>query len=159
MRGAIPPLPQYVLMAWCLVKHRDFILTWVKNICARRGWWLGGTYCKEELREFDWNQYSCLHVHISPEYKILTSFYNNATDLISSVSYATVSYFMLECRSEFLYIHNECTISAQKIVNLRKALVASINFFTCSFTFLYRQNDTWVEIPTTFGFTTLSQHQ
>jgi hypothetical protein len=23
MRGAIPPLPQYVLMAWCLVKHRD----------------------------------------------------------------------------------------------------------------------------------------
>jgi hypothetical protein len=24
MRGAIPPLPQYVFMAWCLVKHRDF---------------------------------------------------------------------------------------------------------------------------------------
>jgi len=23
MRGAIPPLPQYVFMAWCLVKHRD----------------------------------------------------------------------------------------------------------------------------------------
>jgi hypothetical protein len=23
MRGAIPPLPQYVLLAWCLVKHRD----------------------------------------------------------------------------------------------------------------------------------------
>jgi hypothetical protein len=23
MRGAIPPLPQYVSMAWCLVKHRD----------------------------------------------------------------------------------------------------------------------------------------
>jgi hypothetical protein len=23
MRGAIPPLPEYVLMAWCLVKHRD----------------------------------------------------------------------------------------------------------------------------------------
>jgi hypothetical protein len=23
MRGAIPPLPQYVLMAWCLVKHWD----------------------------------------------------------------------------------------------------------------------------------------
>jgi hypothetical protein len=22
MRGAIPPLPQYVFMAWCLVKHR-----------------------------------------------------------------------------------------------------------------------------------------
>jgi hypothetical protein len=28
MRGAIPPLPQYVFMAWCLVKHRDnFTLT------------------------------------------------------------------------------------------------------------------------------------
>jgi hypothetical protein len=23
MRGAIPPLPQYTFMAWCLVKHRD----------------------------------------------------------------------------------------------------------------------------------------
>jgi hypothetical protein len=23
MHGAIPPLPQYVFMAWCLVKHRD----------------------------------------------------------------------------------------------------------------------------------------
>jgi hypothetical protein len=23
MRGAIPPLPQYVFMGWCLVKHRD----------------------------------------------------------------------------------------------------------------------------------------
>jgi len=23
MRGAVPPLLQYVFMAWCLVKHRD----------------------------------------------------------------------------------------------------------------------------------------
>jgi hypothetical protein len=23
MHGAIPPLPQYVFKAWCLVKHRD----------------------------------------------------------------------------------------------------------------------------------------
>jgi len=23
MRGAIPPLPQYVFMEWCLVKHGD----------------------------------------------------------------------------------------------------------------------------------------
>jgi hypothetical protein len=23
MRGATPPLPQYIFMAWCLVKHRD----------------------------------------------------------------------------------------------------------------------------------------
>jgi len=28
MRGAIPPLPQYTFMVWCLVKHRDnFIFT------------------------------------------------------------------------------------------------------------------------------------
>jgi hypothetical protein len=27
MSGTIPPLPQYVLMAWYLVKHRGFILT------------------------------------------------------------------------------------------------------------------------------------
>jgi hypothetical protein len=28
MRGAIPPLPEYVFMAWCLLKHRDnFIFT------------------------------------------------------------------------------------------------------------------------------------
>jgi hypothetical protein len=31
MRGAIPLLPQYVFMAWCLVKHRDsFILLYFK---------------------------------------------------------------------------------------------------------------------------------
>jgi hypothetical protein len=23
MRGAVPPLPQYGFMVWCLVKHRD----------------------------------------------------------------------------------------------------------------------------------------
>jgi hypothetical protein len=23
MRGAIPPLPQYIFIAWCLVKHGD----------------------------------------------------------------------------------------------------------------------------------------
>jgi hypothetical protein len=33
MRGAIPPLPQYAFMAWCLVKHRDnFIFTLHKGI-------------------------------------------------------------------------------------------------------------------------------
>jgi hypothetical protein len=26
MRGAIPPLPQYTFMAWCLIKRRDFTL-------------------------------------------------------------------------------------------------------------------------------------
>jgi hypothetical protein len=27
MRGAIPVLPQYVFMAWCLVKHRMIMIT------------------------------------------------------------------------------------------------------------------------------------
>jgi hypothetical protein len=27
MQGAIPPLFQYVFMAWCLVKHKDFTFT------------------------------------------------------------------------------------------------------------------------------------
>jgi len=30
MSGAIHPLPQYVFMAWCLVKHRDnFTFTFI----------------------------------------------------------------------------------------------------------------------------------
>jgi hypothetical protein len=38
MRGAIPLLPQYVFMAWCLVKHRDnftlpFTFTLLHGIC------------------------------------------------------------------------------------------------------------------------------
>jgi hypothetical protein len=31
MRGAIPPLPKYVFMAWCLVKHRDNFLPYNCN--------------------------------------------------------------------------------------------------------------------------------
>jgi hypothetical protein len=32
MRGAIPPLPQYVFMAWCLVMHTDnFTFTLLAN--------------------------------------------------------------------------------------------------------------------------------
>jgi hypothetical protein len=35
MRGAIPPLPQYVFMAWCLIKHRgELCLTFTLNICG-----------------------------------------------------------------------------------------------------------------------------
>jgi len=30
MSGATPPLPQYVFMAWCLVKHKDsFTFTYI----------------------------------------------------------------------------------------------------------------------------------
>jgi hypothetical protein len=35
MRGAIPPLPQYVFMEWCLVKYRDnltFYLLWSRVV-------------------------------------------------------------------------------------------------------------------------------
>jgi hypothetical protein len=33
LRGAIPPLPQSVFMAWCLVKHRDnFTFTLPTNV-------------------------------------------------------------------------------------------------------------------------------
>jgi hypothetical protein len=36
-RGAIPPLPEYVFLAWCLVKHRDiftfsFTFTLVRTV-------------------------------------------------------------------------------------------------------------------------------
>jgi hypothetical protein len=39
MLGAIPPLPQYAFMAWCLVKHRDnftFTFTATREILAYR---------------------------------------------------------------------------------------------------------------------------
>jgi hypothetical protein len=36
MREAIPPLPEHVFMAWCLVKHRDnFTFTFRKLNCSR----------------------------------------------------------------------------------------------------------------------------
>jgi hypothetical protein len=57
MRGAIPPLPQYVFMAWCLVKHRDsFTFTFIpetfcrnwrktrKNVVGRDSNWVPSEY-------------------------------------------------------------------------------------------------------------------
>jgi hypothetical protein len=46
MRGAIPPLPQYVFMAWCLVKHRDnftlpLSLLKLGPVPVARGLWAG----------------------------------------------------------------------------------------------------------------------
>jgi hypothetical protein len=32
IRGAIPPLPQYVFMAWCLVKHRHSLIFYLLTI-------------------------------------------------------------------------------------------------------------------------------
>jgi hypothetical protein len=44
MRGTISPFPQYVFMAWCLVKHRDNFTFYLKKYgylsteaCLRRG--------------------------------------------------------------------------------------------------------------------------
>jgi len=37
MRGAIPLLPQYVFMAWCLVKHKDnFTFTLSENTLVHK---------------------------------------------------------------------------------------------------------------------------
>jgi hypothetical protein len=45
MRGVILPLPQYVFMAWCLVKHRDkFTFT------------LPGTTVQQPVTEHDFGQ-------------------------------------------------------------------------------------------------------
>jgi hypothetical protein len=35
MLGAIPPLPQYVFMAWCLVKHRDNFTFYLYNFTPK----------------------------------------------------------------------------------------------------------------------------
>jgi hypothetical protein len=32
VHGAIPPLPRYAFMAWCLVKHRDFTFNTFKHV-------------------------------------------------------------------------------------------------------------------------------
>jgi hypothetical protein len=36
MRGAIPPLPQYAFMAWCLVKHKDNFTFYLYSGLLRR---------------------------------------------------------------------------------------------------------------------------
>jgi hypothetical protein len=38
MRGAIPPFPQYVFMAWCLDKHRDDFTFIFKRVFRRKDW-------------------------------------------------------------------------------------------------------------------------
>jgi hypothetical protein len=42
MLGAIRPLPQYVFMSWCLVKHRDNFAFSVTNRTAVRKSEMGG---------------------------------------------------------------------------------------------------------------------
>jgi hypothetical protein len=34
MGGAVPPLPQYVFMAWCLVKHRGNFTLYLQNFAC-----------------------------------------------------------------------------------------------------------------------------
>jgi hypothetical protein len=50
MRGAIPSLPQYVFVAWCLVKHRDifntfFVYLTSKNVVASTVHGLHSIFC------------------------------------------------------------------------------------------------------------------
>jgi hypothetical protein len=46
MSGAIPPLPQYVFMAWCLVKHRgNFTFTFMWNVVVRYNMELRHSFC------------------------------------------------------------------------------------------------------------------
>jgi hypothetical protein len=54
MRGAIPPLPQYAFMAWCLVNHRDsftftfstFVIrvAWLRDCKVLSGGYIGKRY-------------------------------------------------------------------------------------------------------------------
>jgi hypothetical protein len=34
LRGAMPPLPHYVFMAWCLVEHRDNLTFYLYRTCV-----------------------------------------------------------------------------------------------------------------------------
>jgi hypothetical protein len=43
MHGAIPPLPQYVFMAWCLVKHRDKFTFLYFTLLYFTSFWIGQT--------------------------------------------------------------------------------------------------------------------
>jgi hypothetical protein len=44
--GAIPQLPQYIFMAWCLVKHRDNFTFYLPNSVGH----MGGTANDEMVR-------------------------------------------------------------------------------------------------------------
>jgi hypothetical protein len=47
MRGAIPAIPQYVFMAWCIVEHRDnFTFTFTFTFYWS---WRNDTLCKENI--------------------------------------------------------------------------------------------------------------
>jgi hypothetical protein len=46
MSGAIPPLPQYAFMAWCLVEHRDNFYLRI----TRRMRWAGHVQRMEEMK-------------------------------------------------------------------------------------------------------------
>jgi hypothetical protein len=65
MRGAIPPLPQYVFMAWCLVKHRDKFTFYVYLIPKR-----GLITSSQELLAVLWPDHSLYkHLQTSPHSK------------------------------------------------------------------------------------------
>jgi hypothetical protein len=64
MREAMPPLPQYVLMAWCLVKHRNNF-----------------TLNKRESREFE-GSFSCVNINFT--YRFCVQFATNEISITES---------------------------------------------------------------------------
>jgi len=46
MLGTIPPLPQYVFMAWHLGKHRDFTFTVIKQVISKYIRFINPECCK-----------------------------------------------------------------------------------------------------------------
>jgi hypothetical protein len=57
MRGAIPPLPQYVFMAWYLAKHRDkFTFYLFTNRAAHGDSIIEGSKEKDRLQIYLWRQ-------------------------------------------------------------------------------------------------------
>jgi hypothetical protein len=53
MSGATPALPQYALLAWSLVKHRDFTFTFTftKVIVLPTGQHFNNVICREHVNE------------------------------------------------------------------------------------------------------------
>jgi hypothetical protein len=52
MRGAIPPIPPYVFMAWCLVKHRDKFTFTFKEIGIDEANWIRLAQDKDKWLDF-----------------------------------------------------------------------------------------------------------
>jgi hypothetical protein len=77
MNGAIPPLPQYAFMAWCLVKAQGQLylygfcnFLWLKGVCVKRSWvgeyWSEGVFHVIQLQLYDRQHHSANHWNPTP---------------------------------------------------------------------------------------------